>query len=331
MSAYPAISPVPAGTQRPFWSVMIPTYEPQPEFLAHAIAAVLEQDAGPREMEIAVVDDRSLGIDPRDCIPAAARERIVVYRHPGRVGIGGNWNACIARARGRWIHLLHQDDLVLPGFYARLRAGIDACPSAGAAFCRDVVVDADGGMLLQQRQLRAEPGILEDWLEHIFVGLHVRCPAMVVRRDVYETLGGFRDDLAYALDWDMWKRIAVAYPIWYEPAPLAQYRRHHANTTIGFQRSGENIAEIARSIALSEAVLPSAIAAETTRRTRERYARYAAGLAWQALADRDLGTAWAQLRAARMLGSTRLLGSELRQRATHAWRSRRRRAAAARV
>jgi GT2 family glycosyltransferase len=318
MSDHPPIGPPPAAAARPFWSVMIPTCEPDPAYLRRVAAAVLEQDPGPEAMEIALVDDASRRVDPRDCLPAGAGDRVAWFRQDARVGIGRNWNTCLQRARGHWVHLLHQDDLVLPGFYARLRAGIESCPRAGAAFCRDLVIDPEDRVVLQQRLLRAEPGILADWIEHLFVGLHLRASALVVQRRVYEALGGFRLDLAYALDWDMWKRIAAAYPLWYEPAALACYRRHRESASIAFQRSGANIAEIDRSIALSESTLPPAIAAETTRRTRENYARYATGLAWQALADRDLRTALAQLRAARTLASTRLVAGEFGRRAARA-------------
>lgn len=318
----PRIAPVGGGAARPFWSVMIPTYEPQPEFLRQAIASVLEQDPGPEAMEIAVVDDASLRVDPRDCIPAGARDRVGWFRQPRRAGIGGNWNTCVQRARGRWVHLLHQDDLLRPGFYARLRAGIESCPPAGAAFCRDGIIDAGGAPVRDQRRLREEAGILDDWIEHVFVGLHLRAVALVVKREVYEALGGFRLDLDYALDWDMWKRIAAAYPLWYEPAALACYRRHGGSASIGFQRAGDNIVEIARSIALSEPLLPAERAADITRRARAGYARYAVGLAWQALAARDLRTAVAQLRAARALAPSLAIAAELGRRARAAWAAR---------
>lgn len=319
---YPPIAPVADGAARPFWSVMIPTYEPDPDFLRQVLASVLAQDPGPAAMEIALVDDASQRVDPRDGIPPEARARVAWFRQPRRVGIGGNWNTCVARARGHWVHLLHQDDLLRPGFYARLRAGIESSPAVGAAVCRDVVVDASGTQVAAQRQLRAEAGVLDDWIEHVFVGLHLRAAALVVRRAVYETLGGFRLDLDYALDWDMWKRIAASVPLWYEPEALACYRRHGASASIGFQRVGDNIVEIARSIALSEPLLPPARAAELTRRTRETYARYAVGLAWQALEARDLRTAVAQLRAARALASPRAIAVELGHRARRAWRGR---------
>lgn len=311
MSAHPPIAPVPAGTARPFWSVMIPTCEPDPRFLREVLAAVLAQDPGPARMEIALVDDGSTRLDPRDCIPPDARRRVDWVQQPERVGIAANWNACIARARGEWVHILHQDDLIHPGFYARLEALIAACPTAGAAFCRDTVVDSDGRTISEQRRLRETPGIFDDWIEHIFVGLHLRASALVVRRSTYEALGGFRLDLDYALDWDMWKRIAAAFPLAYEPEALMSYRRHKASASNGFQRSGENITEIGRSILLSERLLPAAIATETTRRTIENYTRYATRLGWSAILERDLRTAFAQLRAARRLGSTRLVAREL--------------------
>ena len=320
MSDYPPIGPPPSDAARPFWSVMIPTYEPDPAYLRCVLDAVLAQDPGPAEMEIAVIDDASCRVDPRAIIPVGARDRVAWFRQPAHVGIGRNWNTCIERACGRWVHLLHQDDLVRPGFYARLRAGVESCPTAGAAFCRDDVVDRRGTLVRRQRLLRTEAGILDDWIEHLFVGLHLRASALVVQRRVYEALGGFRLDLTYALDWDMWKRIAAAYPLWYEPEALACYRRHDESASITFQRSGANMAEIDRSIALSERALPPAIAAETTRRTRENYARYATGLAWEALAGRNLRTALAQLRAARGMTSTRLVANELGRRAVRAWR-----------
>ncbi|MGH7786222.1 MAG: glycosyltransferase [Candidatus Binatia bacterium] len=303
MTAHPAIAAVPADTARPFWSVMIPTRDPHPDYLARALAALLDQDPGPAAMEIALIDDASTTIDARRCLPAAASERVAWFRHEHHVGIGRNWNTCIARARGQWVHILHQDDLLRPGFYDRLRAGIESAPAAGAAFCRDVVIDAQDAEIQGQRQLRATPGVVEDWVEHIVVGLHLRASALVVRRSVYEALGGFRLDLHYALDWDMWKRIAAAYPLWYEPAPLACYRRHAGSATSTFVRSGANIAEIRRSIELSAPLLPPAMAADATRRARANYTTYAVNLAWRALQAHDLRASLAQIREARKLTS----------------------------
>jgi glycosyltransferase involved in cell wall biosynthesis len=181
-------------------SVLRQTYESFRDFLRQALAGVLAQDPGSEEMEIVLVDDGSPGFDPDDLLDATTRNRVTCVRQD-HAGIGQNWNACIRRARGRRVHILHQDDLVLPGFYERLRAGCETAPSVVAAFCRDVVIDGHGARKWGQVRIRDTAGIVDDWVEHVFVGLHLRAPALVARREIYEALGGFRLDLDYALDW----------------------------------------------------------------------------------------------------------------------------------
>ena len=45
-------------------------------------------------------------------------DRVAVHQKSLRTnGLAGIWNRCIERARGEWVHILHQDDIVLPGFY----------------------------------------------------------------------------------------------------------------------------------------------------------------------------------------------------------------------
>jgi hypothetical protein len=306
MTGHPSIDGVAEAGPRPFWSVMIPTYNPDLDYLAQALAAVLAQDPGPAMMEIAVIDDCSDRVDPIRSLRITGRDRISWSRQSRHVGIGENWNACIRRARGQWLHILHQDDVVRPRFYDRLRAGIEAAPAVGAAFCRDVVIDAEGRRVSSQVLIRETAGIVEDWLEHVFVGLHLRASALVVKRSVYEALGGFSLALRYALDWDMWKRIAAAYPLWYEPDELACYRRHARCASAGFGRSGAtHIAEIRRSIELSGSLLPPAVAVDVTRRAREVYTRYAVVSAWRAFIEGDVRSSLAQIREARRLTSSR--------------------------
>jgi glycosyltransferase involved in cell wall biosynthesis len=68
--------------------------------------------------------------------------------------------------------------------------------------------------------------LLDDWLEYVVANLAIQCPAIVVRRAVYERLGGFDESYDFCLDYDMWQRIAMEYPLWFDPRPLAEYRAH---------------------------------------------------------------------------------------------------------
>jgi hypothetical protein len=301
----PSIGPVPDTEERPFWSVMMPTYNPNLDYLEQALRSVLEQAPGPREMQIELIDDGSADFDPEAFLHKVGGARVSFYRQPRHMGIGGNWNTCLERARGHWVHLLHQDDLLLPGFYRRLREGIETDPDIGAAFCHNFYIDSQGGKDFPPSRIKQKtPGILTDWLEYVFVGLSFTTPSIVVKRSVYEKLGGFDVAFDYALDWDMWKRIACQYPLWCEPEPLAGSRRHEQSTTRKLMQSGTNIAEIGRSIETSKSYLPPAMAAHMDRRARDYYTGWAVLKAAQLLLiERDARATLAQLCEARKLRS----------------------------
>ena len=255
----PRIEPVRAGLHRPRWSVMIPTYN-RTKYLSQTLKSVLEQDPGSDEMQIEVIDNCSTEADIEAEISKISHNRVSFYRQPHNVGLVANFTTCIQRARGDLVHILHDDDVVLPGFYSRLQQAFENEPTIGAAFCRHAYVDESN----RQRYLtileRSTPGIVDNWLTRIAVRQLIQPPAIVVRRSVYEKLGGYHPQLGHAVDWEMWKRIAAHYPVWYEPQTLAYYREHSSSGTSDLIKSGENIVDIRRAIEISRAYLPNASA-----------------------------------------------------------------------
>jgi glycosyltransferase involved in cell wall biosynthesis len=286
---------------------MLPVYEPGP-FLHETLASLLAQAPAPEDMQIEVVDDGSASHDWEEVVRRLGAGRVEIHRLGTNHGLAGAWNACIARSRGRWVHILHQDDVVLPGFYERLRAGVEAEPRAGAAFCRHASVDEAGSRLHVSELERDTPGLVDGWLERIAVWQRVQCAAMVVRRDTYERLGGFRPELCYALDWDMWRRIAAAVPVWFEPTLLACYREHARSESARLARDARDLADLGRSIELAAAYLPPERARALTAEARRSYARYGLGfLVRRALAAGD------QRRARRLVAAALRLD--------HSWRA----------
>ena len=87
-------------------------------------------------MQIEVIDNCSTSGDPEAVVRELGGGRIAFRRQPDNVGIVENFNDCIRHAAGRWVHILHGDDTVRPGFYERLRSGIAEHPEVGAALCQ---------------------------------------------------------------------------------------------------------------------------------------------------------------------------------------------------
>lgn len=292
---YPSINPVSESICRPFWSVMIPTYNGA-KYLKKTLASVLKQDIGSSMMQIEVIDDCSTEDDIEAIVNEVGQGRISFYQQSKNLGLIGSWNACIQRARGHWVHILHQDDLVMPEFYSKFQTALENNSCIGAAFCRHIFINEEGSQKAVSSVERQTPGILENWLERIAVEQLIQCPSIVVRRNVYEKLGGFCPEAGYAADWEMWKRIAVNYQFWYEPETLAYYRSHSLSATSRYTISGANIADTRRAIEISETYLPKNIVEEVSVKSREHYALYAFSIANQMLNIGHIDVAFTQIK-----------------------------------
>jgi len=256
--------------------------------------SVLSQDPGAEEMQIEVVDDASTSGDAEALVRRVGGERVDFVRQPRRLGGIANWNSCVERSRGQWVHILHSDDVVFPGFYAGLEAALKTRDEVGAAFCRYVTIDENEVCLRTSELERLTPGILPGFIARIGAGNRIQCPSIAVRRRVYERLGGFRPELSYAADWEMWIRIAAHYPIWYEPETLAAWRIHSGSWTTLTARSGQNIADARRCVEVSRSLLPPEDAGTISRKARENVARLAISGAYRALLAGEVRTATRQ-------------------------------------
>lgn len=292
------IAPVTGDGPRPLWSVMIPTFNCAAE-LRVALASVLAQDPGPEVMQIEVVDDCSTADDPARVVAELGAGRVGFHRQERNVGHVANFNSCLQRSRGRLVHLLHGDDFVLHGFYAAMARPFAEVPEVGAAFCRNVYVDDDCRMLSLGPALAAASGVMRDWLARIAVRQLVQPPAMVVRREVYERVGGFDSRiLSYGEDWEMWVRIAAACDVWHEVEPLAAYRIRRGSLSGGAMRTGQNVRDFRTAIALNRAVLPPARAGALTRAASRAAALGALRKAHRLIRAGDLVAPVSQLREA---------------------------------
>jgi glycosyltransferase involved in cell wall biosynthesis len=297
------IPPVPDGTCRPLWSVMIPTYNCA-SYLRETLASVLAQDPGSEVMQIEVIDDYSTKDAPAAVVEELGRGRVSFYRQKENVGYIRNFDTCLERSHGKLIHILHGDDYVREGFYRKLQQAFEQNQEIGAAFCRSLYIDEQGHWQSISPLERSENGILSNWLEQIATGQRITTPSIVVRRDVYEKLGGFDRRFSCAgEDWEMWVRIAAEYPVWFEVEPLAAYRVKRAGSLTGDSvRTGKLVRDMRKATEIVASYLPTylpkALADELSSKARETYAQWSIETAQQMLAAGNIRGAIAQTQEA---------------------------------
>ena len=292
-----SIPPAPEGQRAPLWSVMIPTYNCA-TYLKTTLASVLAQDPGPEVMQIEVIDDHSTNDNPLDVVKEVGCRRIGFYRQAENVGHTRNFETCLKRSRGQLIHLLHGDDYVRDGFYKKMQDALLKNIQIGAAFCRQIFMDEFGHWQSISPLEQMQSGILNNGLERLALEQRIMTPSIVVRRTVYEELGGFDNRLLCSEDWEMWMRIAASYPLWYEVEPLAVYRMHSISNTGRHIRTGEDILYTCQAIDIFKSYLPDNIANKVSKKAKETYALSALDTAWKMSIKCDWVAMMAQIRAA---------------------------------
>jgi hypothetical protein len=142
---------------------------------------------------------------------------------------------------------------------------------------------------------RESAGLLDDWHEAITASQPIQCVAIVVRRAVYERLGGFRPQFRYALDWEMWQRIAAHYSFWFEPAILACYREHPASASTSLMLEAADTRDVRNMIEMTVAYHPQERGTALARQARTFWATVAIGNSRHLLVKGHAGAARKQV------------------------------------
>jgi GT2 family glycosyltransferase len=277
----PRITPLSAdGGSRPLWSVMIPTYN-SGDYFRRTLTSVLQQDLGPEKMQIEVVDGGSTKDDPERVVKELGQGRVEWYRLPENRGPAHTFNVCIQRARGRWVHILHGDDVVLPGFFQAYEAMMHAHPQARMVIGQHVKIDEEDRWIEVNGHLPpAGGGIVADFTERHATQIRVMCPAVVVSRAAYEEVGGFCTLFESCTDWDMWFRVSLLGPVVSVGRPFALYRRHVASQTGRLLVSATNIREAYYAVSSNLARMKGRSLPPGEQFWRSRLADLASGEAW---------------------------------------------------
>jgi hypothetical protein len=278
---------------------MIPAYN-SAKFLPEALTSVLIQDQGRGCMQIEVVDDCSTD-STESVVRRFGAGRVAYHRHSQNMGHVRTFNNCVRRSQGMFVHLLHGDDCVRDGFYRRVQEAFDRHPEVGAAFTRHIYMDEQGHWQTISPLERQESGIIDDWLIRIAAGQRIAPPSIVIRREMYERVGGYDPRLRVGEDWEMWVRVAAHTKVWFETEPLAMYRTKRAGSLSVETTNGSIlVASMRQAVEILEKSLPGRLppaqAKSLLAYARRFYAGWGIEGAQANLAHRRIGSALDQLR-----------------------------------
>ena len=221
----------------PLVSVCIPTYNGA-AFLEQTLASVAAQTF--EEFEVLIVDDGSsdetIAIAERF---AATDERARVIRNAQRAGSSAaNANRCLEYARGEWIKLLFQDDLMAPACLAGMLDAGQRRPLVIAwhdyLFAPDTPADVREFYETLPTVRGVLPGsyaspeaVCTAVVRHFGVNFIGPTSSSLVRRDCFARFGAFNPGISMFPDLEFWMRVGSNEGIAIARESLVTFRVHN--------------------------------------------------------------------------------------------------------
>jgi len=204
-------------------SIIVPLFN-RAKYIEAAIESALQQNYD--DIEIIVVDDGSTDGGDKLVENIATTKNVHLVRHENNANCGQSksLNLALSLASGEYIAILDSDDLFLPGKLSNQVSYLCNHPEVGLVYGMGYAVDAEGReiyeILSPEHQEPSDPNrVLLDCYFHLPVG-------SLVRRKVYDQVGGFDASLRAGQDHDMMIRMAEITKFAFQPLRVYCYRRH---------------------------------------------------------------------------------------------------------
>jgi O-antigen biosynthesis protein len=180
---------------RPLISVVMPTYNPKPEWLKEAIESIRSQLYP--NWELCIADDLSTDPAIRPLLEQMSREdsRIKVIFREQNGHISAASNSALQLATGDWVALLDHDDLLPEHALYCVANAIVANPSVRLIYSDEDKMDASGR--------RHDPYFKCDWNRDLFYSQNFFSHLGVYHKPLLDTVEGFRIGIEGSQDYDL--------------------------------------------------------------------------------------------------------------------------------
>jgi len=234
-------------------TVIIPNYN-HSRFLEKRIQSVLNQTY--QDFEIIYLDDASTDDSHEVFAKFAGEKRIrTIYNQVNSGSPFKQWNKGIREAKGEYVWIAESDDYADKHLLAELVNRLDKHPTVGIAYCQSWKVDENDNILSCFQEWTAdldEQRWKKDFVNNgkdecsrylIFKCILPNASAALIRRSVYEKVGGIDEKMRVAGDWMLWAKMLLVSDISFVAEPLNYYRKHGKSVTSNYHRGGLLIAE----------------------------------------------------------------------------------------
>lgn len=188
------------GAALPKISLITPVYNTDEALFDEMVDSVIGQIYG--NWELCLVDDASPSAHVKPMLErAAARDGRIKVRHLAvNRGISVATNAGVDIATGEFVAFLDHDDLITPDCLGEFALRLAEDPAIDMAYSDDDKIDVAGR--------RYSPQFKPDWSPILLMTFMYLSHMFVVRRSLFQELGGFRTEFDGSQDFDFALRVS---------------------------------------------------------------------------------------------------------------------------
>lgn len=180
---------------KPKISIVMPTFNPPLNYIREAIDSVRNQFYS--NWELCIADDCSTDSDARSFLTSlsALDPRIKVHLRDSNGHISAASNSALALARGHFVALLDQDDLLPKHALYHVALEINRFPDVNVIYSDEDKIDNAGN--------RSDPYFKSDWNPDLFLSHNMISHLGVYRTSLLREIGGFRIGYEGSQDYDL--------------------------------------------------------------------------------------------------------------------------------
>lgn len=231
---------------RPKISIVVPVYNPPVEYLTAAIQSVTDQFY--ENWELCLSDDRSPNPEVKVTLEKFTKKdnRIKVIFREKNGHISANSNSALSLATGDYILFMDHDDLLTPNCLFEFVRHINAHPLDQLIYSDEDKIDDKGNLSF--------PHFKPDWAPDNLLSRNYMGHVIVIRKDLMDKVGGFREGFEGSQDHDLLLRATeLTTHIGHIPKILYHWRIH--NLSVAENTAAKPYAYIAAKKAIEEAMI----------------------------------------------------------------------------
>ncbi len=203
----------------PVVTVLVPTFNRR-RHLAGALASVVRQSY--RNLQIIVINDG--GEDVSDIVNSFGDQRLIFIDRKENCGKAFSLNEGLARAEGKYIAYLDDDDLYYPNHIETLVDALENNSDCQVAYsdlykvyCKDYL---DGSRKVLSKVVEVSRDFDRFFMLYWNHVLHV---SLMHRRDLLEKTGPYNEDINVLIDWDMTRRLVFFSDFYHVPEITGEF------------------------------------------------------------------------------------------------------------